>query len=89
MYGAAYPRVVSLTLEGAGRAPGPCTSNRAGGPSWPSSTGRSIPRSLTLVAVTRDGRVHTYGHSTPLFSAEHNRRLARTTGARLPAASGR
>lgn len=72
VYGAADPRVVSLTLKGAGAAR-PVYIERHGGAFLAVLDGHVDPSSLTLLATTRDGRVHSYTHSTPLFGAEHNR----------------
>ena len=72
VYGAADPRVLSLTLKGPG-GKRPLHIERRGGAFLAVLDGHVDPRSLTLVALTRDGRVHSYTHSTPLFSSEHNR----------------
>ena len=72
VYGAADPRVVSLTLKGAGRAR-PLHIERRGGGFLAVLDGRVDPHSLTLVALTRDGRAHVYRHSTALFNGDRNR----------------
>ncbi len=72
VYGAADPRVTSLTLNGPGGAR-PLHIERRGGAFLAVLDGHIDPSALTLVASTRDGRVRTYRHSTPLFGAEHNR----------------
>ena len=75
VYGAASRRVVKLTLEGAGR-PRTLHVEPRGGGFLAVLDGRVDPRSLRLVAVTRDGRGHYFGHSTPLFSSRPNRRVS-------------
>jgi len=72
VYGAADPRVVSLTLKGPAGGH-PLHVERRGGAFLAVLDGHVDPRSLTLVALTRDGRRHAYTHSTALFSSQRNR----------------
>jgi hypothetical protein len=75
VYGAAEPRVSSLTLTGAG-APRTLAINRRGGVFLAVLDGHVDPRSLTLLAHLRDGHTFIYRHSTTLFAARPNRTLA-------------
>jgi hypothetical protein len=75
VYGAAAPRVASLTLAGAGTARTLPIDPHAG-VFLAVLDGHTDPRSLTLTAHLRDGRAVTYSHSTNLLTYEpgHSRR---------------
>jgi hypothetical protein len=66
IYGAAAPRVRSVTLIGAGR-PRPVPIDRSDGAFLVVLDGHVDPRSLKLIAHLRDGRTLTYRHSTALL----------------------
>jgi hypothetical protein len=74
VYGAATPRVASLTLSGAGPARA-LAINRHGGVFLAVLDGHVDPRSLTLTAHLQDGTSIAYTHSTQLYQAMHNRPL--------------
>ncbi|HEV3047522.1 MAG TPA: hypothetical protein VGY13_09195 [Solirubrobacteraceae bacterium] len=75
VYGAAAPRVASLTLSGAGPARA-LAINRRGGVFLAVLDGHVDPRSLTLTAHLRDGQSVSYTRSTALYEARRNRPLA-------------
>jgi hypothetical protein len=68
VYGAAAPRVASLTLSGAG-APRALAIDPHGGVFIAVLDGHVDPRSLTLSARLRDGRVLSYRHSSGLLES--------------------
>jgi hypothetical protein len=68
VYGAAAPRVASLTLSGAG-APRPVPIDPHGGVFIAVLDGHVDPRSLTLTAYLRNGRTIRYRHSTGLLES--------------------
>lgn len=68
VYGAAAPRVASLSLSGAG-ATHPLAIDRHGGVFIAVLDGHIDPRSLTLTAHLRDGRTLIYRHSTGLLES--------------------
>ncbi|MGP0100659.1 MAG: hypothetical protein ACLPUT_03435 [Solirubrobacteraceae bacterium] len=74
VYGAAAPRVRSLTLLGAGAAR-QLPIDAHGGVFLAVLDGHVDPRSLTLVASLRDGRTVRYTHSSTLFDATTGKRL--------------
>jgi hypothetical protein len=75
VYGAAAPRVASLTLTGAGPARA-LPIDPHGGVFLAVLDGHVDPRALTLTARLRDGRVRTYTHSTSVLDYRSNRPLA-------------
>ena len=74
VYGAAAPRVASLTMAGAG-ATRAVPIDPHGGVFLAVLDGRVDPRALTLAAHLRDGRTLVYTHSTNAFDFQSNHPL--------------
>ena len=68
VYGAAAPRVASLTLSISGRTPTPVTIDRADGAFGMVLDGRQRPSALVLTAHLLNGTTLTFRHSADLFT---------------------